>query len=199
MPSGGNNRFSQEIVDSIRRMIEVDNLQHWKIAEALGISISAVERIAKRNGMKTQRTGPRSGSGHTNWKGGRVNVAGYWYVYLPTHPFSTQAGRVAEHRLVMESKLGRYLLRSEVVHHIDGNPRNNDPGNLIAFPTNAEHLREELTGKQPNWTPGGQMRLRKGVERRANLYRLKPDGSQRPLRKYHRKKKSDSTHEETPS
>jgi hypothetical protein len=55
----------------------------------------------------------------------------------------------------MEEKLGRYLLRSEVVHHIDGNPQNNHPDNLMVFQTNALHLKDELTGKVPNWTPEG--------------------------------------------
>ena len=35
---------------------------------------------------------------------------------------------VAEHRLVMEAKLGRYLERHEVVHHIDGDPSEQRPG-----------------------------------------------------------------------
>ena len=35
-----------------------------------------------------------------------------------------------EHQLVMEKKLGRMLRKGEVVHHDDGNGRNNAPGNL---------------------------------------------------------------------
>jgi len=34
------------------------------------------------------------------------------------------------HREVMEKKLGRKLRPGELVHHKDGNKRNNDPGNL---------------------------------------------------------------------
>lgn len=37
---------------------------------------------------------------------------------------------VSEHRLVMESMLGRKLYKGETVHHKDGNKQNNSPSNL---------------------------------------------------------------------
>jgi hypothetical protein len=47
--------------------------------------------------------------------------------------------REAEHRLVMEKKLGRKLTSKDIVHHRDGNKLNNDPDNLV-LTTRAEHI-----------------------------------------------------------
>jgi hypothetical protein len=51
------------------------------------------------------------------------------------------------HRVVAEQKLGRKLLPGEVVHHIDGDKRNNNPENLMVFASQEEHaalhVREE--------------------------------------------------------
>ena len=44
------------------------------------------------------------------------------------------------HRLVAEEKLCRPLKKGEIVHHIDGNKRNNEPSNLMVM-TQAEHCR----------------------------------------------------------
>lgn len=43
-----------------------------------------------------------------------------------------------EHRVVAENKIGRKLLPSEHVHHIDGNKHNNHPDNLIVM-SSSEH------------------------------------------------------------
>jgi len=45
------------------------------------------------------------------------------------------------HRVVAEQKLGRKLKKNEVVHHIDGNRRNNNPDNLMVFSSSADHMR----------------------------------------------------------
>lgn len=151
--------------------------QQWKIAEELGCSVNLVERKIKEfrdNGtpLQTQRTGPRSGSGHPEWKGGRVvDKHGYILVYAPWHPNARKQGQgrgryVAEHRLVMEQKLGRLLERGEVVHHLNGDNADNRPENLELFAKNSDHLRHELTGKCPRWSEEGKARIREAVRRR---------------------------------
>ena len=44
-----------------------------------------------------------------------------------------------EHRVVAENQLGRPLKKGEVVHHVDGDCRNNNPDNLLVLPSQKEH------------------------------------------------------------
>jgi predicted DNA-binding protein YlxM (UPF0122 family) len=67
-----------------------------------------------------------------NWKGGKKyeSFHGYIRVRMLEHPYAATDGYVPEHRLVMEKHLGRYLLPTEQVHHIDGDKTNNELSNL---------------------------------------------------------------------
>jgi hypothetical protein len=79
------------------------------------------------------------GEKHSTWKGGRtVTVDGYISIWKPSHPFANKNGRIMEHRLVMEQKIGRYLQKYECVHHLNGIKIDNRIENLKIL-TNSEH------------------------------------------------------------
>lgn len=62
--------------------------------------------------------------------------SGYFYSY------ESRSGKLVYlHRQIAEKSLGRPLLDSEVIHHIDENKTNNDPSNLLVFKTNGDHVR----------------------------------------------------------
>ncbi len=67
---------------------------------------------------------------------------------------STAEGHEYEHRLVAAQMLGRPLKEGEVVHHKDGNPANNDPGNLQVFGSHSEHMKAERPPKPKDRSPG---------------------------------------------
>lgn len=50
-------------------------------------------------------------------------------------------GSAHAHRVIAEQHLGRPLNDMEVVHHIDNDKHNNDPGNLAVFPSQSFHAR----------------------------------------------------------
>lgn len=95
-----------------------------------------------------------TGERNWNWSGGiSQHSDGYIYESCPEHPFASN-GYVFQHRLVAERhlrethpdspcliRLGEqlYLSPDFVVHHEDGDRKNNVPGNLQVM-TNSDHI-----------------------------------------------------------
>jgi hypothetical protein len=93
-------------------------------------------KIPIRTGSEVHR-----GDKNSQWKGGRAkNGLGYIRIYSPTHPYADNQNYVLEHRLVMETHLGRTLLPTEVVHHINGICGDNRIENLMLFSSSGEHV-----------------------------------------------------------
>src|SRR6185312_10553996 len=88
-------------------------------SKATQVAIKKRSKTRRRNslGNRTLRKATKKGDGP------------YWIIM-------TENGRRYEHRVVMEQKLGRRLLKTEHVHHKDQNGLNNHPDNLeIVSPT----------------------------------------------------------------
>jgi hypothetical protein len=98
----------------------------------------------KRMSWKTRESNPA-------WKGGRwISKYGYVFILMPDHPRANSAGYIQEHRIVVESQIGRYLLPNEKVHHIQDKD-DNRPNNLMAFSSHSAHRRFECGKKiDPN-------------------------------------------------
>jgi len=78
-----------------------------------------------------------------------VSTTGYTMIHCKGHPSTNKDGYVAEHRLVMEGRLGRYLESWEVSHHRNEIKTDNNPNNLQLM-TNSEHTRHHNTKRRLN-------------------------------------------------
>lgn len=126
-----------------------------EIAAVFGCASVTVGRALKECGIparpfvnkKPNSTSFKSGgfamSANPQWKGGKIDISGYTYIKIPTHPFSNNKGYYPEHRLVMEKHLGRILDPKEVVHHINSKRSDNRIENLGLFASHSDHMKHE--------------------------------------------------------
>ena len=89
------------------------------------------KKLSKEHKEKVIKTlNNSSGSENPHWKGGFTAKDGYSYIRMPNHPNALSNGYMAEHRYVMEQKVGRLIDRYEHVHHLNGIKNDNRPENL---------------------------------------------------------------------
>ena len=82
---------------------------------------------------------------------GMYKQNGYILEKAEYHPHCNKRGYVPMHRLIIENKLGRYLIpRKELVHHIDGNRSNNEILNLKLTTPKEHHIEEHYSGRNDN-------------------------------------------------
>lgn len=120
-----------------------------EIAKRTHIGAYSIAKIAKKLGLKPKSFSGRVREKSSNWKGGYKSYHGYIRIRMPEHPYAASDGYVPQHRLVMEQKLGRYLLPSEHVHHRDGNKSNNDIENLLLISPANHKMVTEFCDKCP--------------------------------------------------
>lgn len=99
--------------------------------------------VWKRNGIPITERAKRLGKGY-------VNDSGY-------HLIRNNGKHIREHRFIMENHIGRPLLRSEIVHHKNGNRLDNRIENL-EITTQESHAHFHHIGKpkpsHPAWNKG---------------------------------------------
>ena len=110
---------------------------------------------------------PKFGAANPAWKGGvtlrrrRGNYVQVKYVRAPSWamPMARSDGYIMEHRLLMATCCGYLLTRTEVVHHVNHDPTDNDPANLELWPNNSSHKMWEAgrfaDGVHCRWFPKG--------------------------------------------
>ncbi len=142
-------------------------LSMGQIATLKGCPKSSVRAQLHRRGIpvRTSQVGQKllfdkryrcfNGAQSPHWKGGRIYRHGYVAVKIfPDNPYYNMAtdrgrGYVMEHRLVMAQHLGRSLLPSEKVHHINGLQDDNRWENLKLVSPADHNLYTELCARCP--------------------------------------------------
>lgn len=152
-------------IDRLRDLATESRMSTYDLAKTLDRDPETIRKCMVKHNIPRLSRG-RAMELNYFWQGGRkVDKDGYILVKCPGHPRLNSSGYIREHRLIMEMILGRYLLPTEVVAHKDHNTSNNDPDNLKLYYSNAEHLKEELTGHIPQWTPEGRACILKAITR----------------------------------
>jgi hypothetical protein len=113
------------------------------LSEEIGLSARTLSKYLNKFGVRKQN-------------GRKITQEGYVKIFSPDHPFKDANQYVYEHRLVMEKKLGRYLTKEEVVHHIDGDKLNNNIENLELFESAQSHkaFHKKIDKENTGWANG---------------------------------------------
>lgn len=131
-------RSAQEVDQKVSPLLD-KGLPTSQIAESVGVSEVTVRKSAKRKGKAVN---------DLYHKGEIITHNGYRLIKAPIgHPGADSHGYVREHRLILESKIARYLEPGEVAHHRNHDKLDNRPENLELMRL-GEHTSHHHTGKK---------------------------------------------------
>lgn len=117
-------------------------IHYERKCEHCGQKFAASNKTMRFCGYSCRSKVVQLGEKSHRWKGGRmIDGRGYIQILKRDHPFATKPNfYIREHRLVMETHLGRFLKRGESIHHINGIKHDNRLSNLQLL-SPSEHAR----------------------------------------------------------
>lgn len=110
-----------------------EGLSLRQIALICRTDFKTIDYWVKKFNFKRHLVGDHRAHKSHHWKGGIKYSRNYRLIY------DKHGGYKSEHRFVAEKILGRKLLSSEIIHHIDKNQLNNSPDNLYLFSSQSAH------------------------------------------------------------
>lgn len=151
------NRTDEEFEKYLEKEYTQNKRSIASIAKEMGVQNSVISRyLDKYKIKKRSRSEQLSGKNSGTWKGGkRITSSGYIERRVFNHPNANSRGCKYEHQMVAELKLGRYLKKGEVAHHIDLNKANNDFDNIVVL-SSSDHTKVHA-------------KIRKGIDPREAL------------------------------
>jgi len=114
----------------LRRMHRMGATQS-EMATYFGYSRHTVGRRLRKLGIRTGKSGRQN----PRWLGGERldNRDGYVEVFSPDHPRANAEGYVRRSIPIWERYHGKPFPEDRVPHHMDGDPTNDSPGNVISL------------------------------------------------------------------